>query len=59
MEQPVSEGLNTFEVDLSHLNEAIYKIELQIGEEVETLTFKKVKDLQTNKQNIANVDKEK
>ena len=59
VEQPVSEGLNTFEVNLSHLNEAIYKIELKIGEEVETLTFKKVKDLQTNKQNIANVDKEK
>ena len=59
VEQPVSEGLNTFEVNLSHLNEAIYKIELKIGEEVETLTFKKVKDLQANKQNIANVDKEK
>lgn len=59
VDQPVSEGLNTFEVNLNDLNEAIYKIELKIGEEVETLTFKKIKDNKAEKQNIANANKEK
>ncbi len=55
-EQSVSEGLNTIEIKLNDLNEAIYKIELKMGEEVEKLTFKKTKEKQSSKQNIARTE---
>ena len=41
-ETPLFEGMNKVSVDLAGLPNAIYRLELQVNEEIETLTFKKV-----------------
>lgn len=53
----VSNGLNELSVDLTDQNEGIYKLNLEMDGEQETLVVKKVLDEMLKKQNVASKDK--
>lgn len=53
----VVNGLNDLNIDLSGQNEGIYKLNLEMDGEQETLVVKKIMDEITKKQNVASKDK--
>ncbi len=53
----VANGLNDLSIDLTDQNEGIYKLNLEMDGEKETLVVKKVMDEITKKQNVASKDK--
>ena len=53
----VINGLNELNIDLTDQNEGIYKLNLEMDGEQETLVVKKVMDEITRKQNVASKDK--
>lgn len=52
-------GLNYINIDLVSKKPGIYKLQMQMGEEKETLVFKKVKDEDLSKQNFVSTRKVK
>ena len=53
----VVNGLNELNIDLTDQNEGIYKLNLEMDGEKETLVVKKVMDEIVKKQNVASKDK--
>jgi len=57
--QQLQNGLNSVMVDLSDMKPAIYKVTFEVGQEVETLTFRKRVDEFARKPNMASKNKMK
>lgn len=51
-QQEIIDGLNVISVDLKELDAGVYKLDLQLDKEVETLTFKKINREGKKKNNI-------